>query len=192
MNEIWKDINGYNGLYQISNLGRVKSLNKSIIKKLQTNEKGYLKVTLANNKKRKTYFVHRLVALHFIPNINNLPQINHKNENKCDNRVENLEWCDNRYNCNYGVHNTKISQKLKRHPSLIKPILQLTPNGELIKKWGSSTDAAENLHIHKTCISECCNGKQKTAGGYVWGFMDDYTKIPFKVFQLDFYTKRVG
>lgn len=214
--EIWKDIKGYEGLYQVSNLGRVKSLErykktkyesfslfKEIIKKQQTNEKGYLKVTLANNKRRKTFFVHRLVAEAFLLNPNNLPQINHKDENKQNNLIwvnedgsidynkSNLEWCTNEYNCNYGSHKNNISHKLKRHPSICKRLIQLTPNDELVSWWSSASDASEQLNIHKSCISECCKGKQLTAGGFKWGYADNYEKIPFKVFDLEMYRKKV-
>lgn len=120
--EIWKDIIGYEGLYQVSSLGRVRSLDrydsnnhflKGRILKLSANGKGYLKVALNSNGKAKTYSVHRLVLQSFIPNPDNLPQVNHKDENKTNNNVDNLEWCDNSYNLNYGTRkirerNTKL------------------------------------------------------------------------------------
>lgn len=125
MQEIWKDIEGYEGLYQVSNLGRVKSLDKYInsgiknnsyvkrkekILKLKFNQ-GYYEVTLTHNHKRRFCKVHRLVAQAFIPNPNNFPQVNHKDENKLNNCVENIEWCDAKYNCNYGTRNSKIYNK---------------------------------------------------------------------------------
>ena len=122
MQEIWKDIVGYENLYQISNLGRVKSVEKYVnsclkynptIKRKekmlkQYNKSGYLQVALSKNGIKTYFLVHRLVAQAFIDNPNNFPQINHKNEIKNDNRVENLEWCDRKYNCNYGNRNSKI------------------------------------------------------------------------------------
>ena len=126
MEEIWKDIVGYEGLYQVSNFGRVKSLAKykngnggskfwrkeRILKPANTG-RGYLMVVLIKEKKRTTYILHRLVAQAFIPNPNNLPQINHKDENKTNNVVSNLEWCDNKYNSNYGTRNVRIIQTRK-------------------------------------------------------------------------------
>ena len=110
MEEIWKDIPEYEGLYQVSNLGNIKSLEKSKgwckIKektlKLRIDKDGYYRVILSKNSKPKMFLVHRLVAQAFIPNPNNLPEINHKNEIKTDNRVENLEWCTQLYNLHYG------------------------------------------------------------------------------------------
>lgn len=127
MEEIWKDIEGYEGLYQISNLGRVKSFGngsksrwygKERILSATNDSKGYKQIKLTNKKERKTFKVHRLVAQAFIPNPYNLPQINHKDEVKSNNRADNLEWCDNQYNCDYSkskrvicVETNKIYQK---------------------------------------------------------------------------------
>lgn len=114
--EIWKDIPGYEGLYKVSNLGNVKSLKrngiKGIILKGEKDEFDYKRVTLCKKNKTKKYKVHRLVAQAFIPNPNNLPQINHKDENSKNNNVENLEWCTAKYNSNYGNHNEKIRQRM--------------------------------------------------------------------------------
>lgn len=126
MEEFWKDIKGYEGFYQVSNLGRVKSLakyqkgnggsifwRKETILKPANSGRGYLMVVLIKNKKRKSYILHRLVADAFIPNPYNLPQVNHKDENKTNNVVSNLEWCDNKYNSNYGTRNIRIIQTRK-------------------------------------------------------------------------------
>lgn len=112
--ETWKDIKGYEGLYQVSNLGRVKSLNYNhtgnvkVISSRVCNS-GYLRVQLHKDGVRKKLLIHRLVAEAFIPNPLNLPEVNHKDEDKTDNRVENLEFCDRTYNINYGDRNTKSS-----------------------------------------------------------------------------------
>lgn len=117
--EEWKDIPDYEGKYQVSNMGRVKSLNYARRKQVKVlrpgieKTRGYLSVTLLKDGKQKTKPVHRLVAIAFIPNPNDLPQVNHKDENKLNNCVDNLEWCNAKYNCNYGHRNMKISQKLK-------------------------------------------------------------------------------
>ena len=108
MNEIWKDIVGYEGLYQVSNLGNVKRIN--FFKKERfvipcSKGSGYLYVSLSKNNKQKNFYIHRLVATAFIENPDNLPVINHKDENRSNNIVDNLEWCTQKYNCNYGLHN---------------------------------------------------------------------------------------
>lgn len=122
MKEIWKDIPNFEGLYQVSNLGNVKTLDKYVNSGIKNNSKvkrigkilkqynkgGYLQVSLRKNYKRYYFGIHRLVAMAFIPNPNNYPQVNHKDENKLNNCVENLEWCTAQYNCNYGNRNKKI------------------------------------------------------------------------------------
>lgn len=128
MEEIWKDIKGYENLYQVSNIGRVKSLERIIINSLgrkktvkerilkQTKHKaGYYRIGLDREGKRKNYLVHRLVAQAFIPNPYNLPECNHKDENPLNNCIENLEWCDHKYNINYGTRTERASEKMKGH-----------------------------------------------------------------------------
>ena len=119
----WKDIPGYEGLYQVSNLGEIKSLNyrntgKEKIIKPRKNKGGYLRVVLCKNGKQKDFLVHRLVAVAFIPNHNNYNQVNHKDENPSNNNVNNLEWCTSKYNSNYGNRNKKLSEshKGKKYP----------------------------------------------------------------------------
>ena len=123
--EIWKDIPNYEGLYQVSNIGNVRTLDKYVNSSIKNNDKvkrksqilkqynkrGYLQVTLTVNNKRHYFGVHRLVAQAFIPNPNNFPQVNHKDENPLNNNVKNLEWCTAKYNCNYGSRNSKIPNK---------------------------------------------------------------------------------
>lgn len=126
--EIWKDIEGYEGLYQVSNYGRVKRMfikgaKKETILKLAKNKTGYIRVCLSKNSKKSNKHIHRLVAEAFIPNPNNLPQINHKDENPNNNYVDNLEWCNGKYNTNYGTRNKRISTKLSKR---IKPINKIT------------------------------------------------------------------
>ena len=116
--EEWRDIEGYSGLYQVSNLGRVKSLNyrrtgkEGILKEAKRRD-GYLDLCLCKNKKNKQYLTHRLVAMAFIENPNNYPMVNHKNEIKTDNRASNLEYCDALYNANYGTRNERMANSLK-------------------------------------------------------------------------------
>lgn len=172
--EIWKDIEGYEGLYQVSSEGRVKSLKfgkEKILKNIK-DSKGYLKVQL-HKEGRKTFKVHRLVATAFIPNSNNLPEVNHKNENPTDNRVDNLEWCNRTYNINYGTRNNKTSKALSI------PILQFTKNGKFIRKWDSMIEVEKDLGFYHGHISKCCKCKYKTAYGFAWM----YAKVG--VFEID-------
>lgn len=126
MKEIWKDIPKFENYYQVSNLGRIKSKTRKVNVRIKNNNHrtvkrqlitpaktrdGYLKVSLSKDHKRYYFRVHRLVAQVFIPNPDNLPQINHIDENKENNRVDNLEWCDAKYNCNYGGRNSKIHNR---------------------------------------------------------------------------------
>lgn len=171
MEEIFRDVKGYEGLYQISNLGNIKSLQKSrrLNKKERLltpykNKNGYLWVVLSKDKKLKRYSIHRLVASAFIDNPNNYPQVNHKDENKSNNRVSNLEWCDCKYNNGYGTKKERLS-KIKS-----KPILQYSKQGDFIKRWNNTLEIERELNIYHNLISKCCKGQFKNAGGYVWKY----------------------
>ena len=190
--EQWRDIRGYEGLYQVSNFGRVRSLDVLVDTKWGNHfiKKGralkpslrrrYLGVTLTKDKRTKTFSVHRLVATAFIPNPNNLPQINHKDENPLNNFVyimpdgnvdesrSNLEWCTSTYNLNYGTRGYKIGKRNKH--LLSKKILQFTLNKTFIKTWESASDIQRDLGFSQSNVSKCCRGKIKTAYGYVWRF----------------------
>lgn len=169
--EHWKDIEGYEGLYQISDLGRVKSLKygRETLLNPYRNNKGYLGVSLHKDKIRKTPKVHRLVAQAFLPNPENLLEINHIDEDKTNNRVDNLEWCDRKYNVNYGKRTEKCSKRVQ----------QFTIDGHLVAEWKSIHDAARNNGFNFSHISECCNGGFWCNGkwinnyvykGYKWKF----------------------
>ena len=171
MQEIWKDIKGYDGKYQISNYGRVKSLlrYKKILKPiLQT--KGYFYVSLC--KPNKNFTIHRLVAEEFIPNPENLPCVNHKDENKHNNHVDNLEWCTYEYNNNYGTCRERIRKSLLNHPNKSKKVYQYTLDGKFVKEWESTKECGRN-GFDQSNISSCCRGERKTHRGYRWS----YTKI---------------
>lgn len=170
-NEVWKDVVGYEGLYQVSNLGRVKSLwfGKERILKLGRNIFGYLTVGLHKNEQQKTCKVHRLVAQAFIPNPNVLPEVNHKDENKTNNSIENLEWCDTKYNSNYGTRNQRISEKCT-NGKCSKPVLQYTLDGKFVKEWKSTRDIKRNLGYDQSHISKCCNGKIKSSYSFIWKY----------------------
>lgn len=158
--EEWKDIKGYEGAYQVSNLGRVRNTVK--ILSLCTDNQGYLKLNLYSNGKRKTVRVHRLVAEAFIDNTNNHKYINHKDENKLNNKAENLEWCSAKYNCNYGSRTSRIKDKLN-----VK-IIQFSKDRKEIRRWNSIKEATCALKIRN--ISQACQGKRKQAGGYLWQY----------------------
>jgi hypothetical protein len=158
---MWKDIANYEGLYKVNNIGEVYSIrtNKFIKPTIRNN---YLAVGLWKNGKVKMKSIHRLVAETFIPNIYNLPEVNHINEDKTDNRVENLEWCTRKYNTNYGTRNKKISSYLS------KPVAQYDLNGTLVKKYNSIKEAAKALGKCDYSIRACLYGKYKTGYNYVW------------------------
>lgn len=170
MVEVWKDIEGYEGLYQVSSLGRVKSLRfgKERILKAGKDKGGYLMVNLCKNSKTKMYKVHRLVAQAFIPNPDGLQCINHKDENKTNNCVDNLEWCTYLYNNNYGTRNFKSASN--RSISII----QLTLNNEFVRCYRSSMDAERRTGFHQEHIISCCKGDYKTAYNYKWLYATDY------------------
>lgn len=184
-NEIWEDIDNYVGFYQVSNLGRVRSIDRIVkhwkygvclrkgkILKQLTNTFNYKFVILYKDGKTKHHRVNRLVAQAFIPNPENLPQVNHKDENKSNNRVENLEYCDAKYNANYGTRNERSSYNRINHPLKSKQVLQYTFDGDFVSEYPSMQEAQRQTGINQGCISACCNGKQKTAGGYKWAFKD--------------------
>ena len=164
--EVWKDVVGYEGLYQVSNLGRVKSLKygKERILKSANIGRGYLKVNLWRNREQKQYLVHRLVGQSFIPNPNNLPEINHRDEDKTNNKVVNLEWCSSKYNANFGTRNQRQAEKCS------KTVFQYTKTGEFVKKWKSTHDVERNLGYDQGHISACCLGKYKSAYGFIWKY----------------------
>lgn len=168
--EEWRNIEGYSD-YMVSNLGRVKSLkyNKEKILKPATHTKGYLCVALCKNSKMQTFKVHRLVAQAFIPNTDNLPQVNHINEDKSDNRVDNLEWCDASYNINYGTGIQRRSTT-NTNGKRAKTVYQYTIDGEFVAEYPSVNEIERQLGYRIGNIWSCCNGRYKSAYGYKWSY----------------------
>lgn len=174
--EEWRMIPGYEGLYMVSNKGRVKSLNymgkgKTVILKLNDCV-GYKDVVLSKDGIRKHFKVHRLVAMAFIPNPNNLPQVNHKDENPLNNCVDNLEWCTQEYNNNYGTRKDRCRKKMLI-TSESKQIAQYTLDGRLVKIWDSMRDIERELGYSSGHICRCCKGQRKTAYGFIWTYAGD-------------------
>lgn len=190
MLEIWRNIVGFDGLYQVSNLGRVKSLKnrhgKVQLLKAKIKKNGYCEVALFKNGKYKFCLVHRLVAIHFIPNPNNYPEINHKDENPLNNCVDNLEWCSRQYNINYGSRNAKVSEKAKQYKHTLgkhwssnhcgaknhnsKPVEQYDLNGNFINRFDCIADAEKHLGFkpYTTHIGGACNGRLNQSCGFKW------------------------
>lgn len=165
--EYWKDIPNYEGLYQASTHGNIRSLNYKGSKvpkvlALRRDKHGYLDLLLCKKGIHKREKVHRLVAKTFIPNPDNYPQINHKDENPANNFVSNLEWCDSKYNINYGNRAAKFSETRGCK------IIQCDLNGAPICEWRSIRYAAKCLNLHDSNIHDVIIGKQQTCGGYIW------------------------
>ena len=179
--EYWKPVVGYEGLYMVSNCGRVKSFDRWVkgrngsvrfikgrILKPTTNLYGYLFVKLCKDGKVKPFTVHRLVAEAFLPNPDNLPCVNHKDENKQNNNVSNLEWCSAQYNNTYGTRIERVAEKTT-NGKLSKPVLQYTLNGEFVREWESIAECDRNGY-NQGNVYACCQGKQKTHKGYIWKY----------------------
>jgi hypothetical protein len=186
MTEIWRtaiyDGIVYEGLYKVSNLGRILSLNyrntgRAELMKPIDNGKGYFQVCLRKNRETKKCKVHRLVAFTFLDNPENKPEVNHIDEDKTNNFVflnedgsvdkekSNLEWNTPKENSNHGTRNERISKaKTKR-------VLQLSLTGELIREWDSIAECERNGFNH-SLVSECCNRKRKTHKGFIFQFKD--------------------
>lgn len=174
MDEIWKDIKDYKGLYQVSNLGRVRSLEKNNnnpsyrtirILKQHNDGKGYCIVSLHKNKKQKSFRIHRLVAEAFISNHSNYRCVNHKDENKLNNNVDNLEWCTYKYNVNYG---TGLKRRSENNS---KKVGRYSLDGKLLEIYLNATQAQIKDGFNHSHISECCVGYAKTHKGFIWKYI---------------------
>ena len=194
--EEWMDIEGYEGLYQVSNEGRIKSLHREIIykdgRKKVLEERilhnflsdlGYYHVMLSKDGVPKRYKVHRLVAKAFIPNPMNLPIINHKDECKTNNVVENLEWCDQNYNIHYGTMIDRGKEKQLNRSDLSKEVEQYNLDGDLVETFKSASEIERKYPQFKTAsVARCCRGGQILNGkwqtitsykGYMWKYKNE-------------------
>ena len=185
MEEIWKDIEGYEGLYQVSNFGNVKSMNyrnlgyeKNLVPKVSN--KGRLWVELAKNGEKKPLQISRLVAKAFVDNPNNYPVVNHLDENPMNNNVENLEWCTLSHNVRFslGKHPERIRKSIqnraKKNPHggcrMKMRINQYDIDGKYIRTWENSVTIFRETGMSDWSISECCRGNRKTAYGFRWQY----------------------
>lgn len=183
MEEYWKDIKGYEGYYKISSFGRLMTVDRYVENKnprlygrnrhiktrilnLNPNKQGYIQVILSKDKKKKCFLVHRLVALEFLINNNNYPCVNHIDENKTNNNVLNLEWCNYEYNNNFG----KLEKKTKKTRNT--NIYQLSKDGKLIKIWNSIDEISSETDNKKHGILRCCNGGRKTYRKFIWRYYE--------------------
>ena len=170
MKEVWKPVPGYEGLYEVSNYGRVKSLcagrwRKEMIRRLVADKDGYMTVCLKKDGTVKNLKVHRMVAFAFIPNPQQFPEINHRNELRYDNRVENLEWCSSQYNQTYKG----------KHLRCCKPVYQMDMDGNIIKTYKSINDAAAAVNVTPSHLSTVLSKRRKrnvTAGGFRWSYVE--------------------
>ena len=191
MIEEWRDVKGFEGYYQVSNTGKVKSIGRYVkrngrpvfrkgrILKPGVDGCGYFEVCLSKNGVHKTTHIHRLAAEAFLPNPNNLPCVNHKDEDKKNNFVcvndngfvdpskSNLEWCTQEYNINFGTARKRAAEKKS------KPIIQYDKNGNFINEWVSARLVERELGIRNQNICKCLKGKLKSAGNYVWRYYEE-------------------
>lgn len=164
MKEIWKDIEGYEGLYQVSNLGRVKRVNTNRILKGNTDSPGYLQVGLCKKGIRHANRIHRLVAHAFIPNPENKLELNHIDEDKTNNRVDNLEWSTRKENINYGTRNEKVSKTMSI------PVIAINIKTGEVREFSSGAECARRLSLNAAGISSVLKGRYKQTGGYTFKY----------------------
>ena len=183
MEEVWKDIKGFENIFQISNYGRLKSLSRLVkikggkyrlkkekIIKPSIGTCGYYQYPLRYNNVSKTILIHIEVAKAFVPNDNKLSEVNHKDENKLNNFFENLEWCTRSYNNNYKNRKKReIETQINTHPSR-KEVQQIDKEGNVIATFQSERDAERVTGICHNNICDCLKGRRKSAGGYFWKY----------------------
>lgn len=173
--EIWKPVKGFEGLYEVSNLGRVRTFHpkeNNIILKPYITPNGYEQICLYSGKARKKMYVHRVVAMEFVENPENLPQVNHKDENKQNNAAANLEWVSSAQNLQYGSRLLKQKETFKKNGKLLKSVDCYSLNGDLLHTFNSCKEAAEATGANASAITQCCKGNPRcrTSGGYVWKY----------------------
>lgn len=197
--EVWKPVRNYEGLYEVSNMGRVKSLNyrhtgKERILKTRKNRSGYVTVNLYQEGKMKTCTIHKLVGQEFLENPMGYTELNHLDEDKENNRADNLEFCSRSYNINHGTRNKRVAEKVSEklrgrkqteehikkraekmtnNPKLSKPVICINKVSGLIVEFPSLCEASRQTGISLSHIWECCKGRRKSAGGHIFFYADD-------------------
>ena len=181
-NEIWKPIIGYEGLYEASSIGRIRSIGKragkhgDVIILKQHNIKGYLRITLHKNKEKKCFLSHRIIYEAFYGSLpkfehkgkghcDEMWDINHKDENKSNNRIDNLELITKTQNIRYGTRSKRQAKKLA------KPVYQYTLDSEFVKYWEGGAAECARYGFNKCCVGECCRGAQEYHKGFLWSFV---------------------
>lgn len=184
--EVWKDIEGYNGKFQISNLGRVKNTETGRLMKTYRNNNGYQRTSFNYKGKIKHYYIHRLIAKAFIPNPENKPHINHINTIRDDNRVwvnedgsinyekTNLEWVTRKENSNNPLTRKHLSEAIKNKAKISKAVLVISDTKEIIGYYKSASILAKEKNVGRSCISKICLGKRSKKGYQQYMYVDDY------------------
>ena len=174
-NEEWRDVVGYEGRYQVSSMGRVKSLErkdclgrtvKERVLKPCDNGRGYLYISLSDGTgENKRHYIHRLVGEAFVPNPLEKEDVNHKDENPSNNHASNLEWLTHKENLNYGMRNERVAKANS------KPVAQYTKDGAFIKVWASAAEVKRQLGFNHSNIIQVAKGNRKTACGFIWKYV---------------------
>lgn len=196
--EVWKDIPDYEGWYQVSNYGRIKSVDRLVQERRRDGKQkvkhckacvikgsiygNYLVCHLKKKGTSKAVKFHRIVCSVFHENPLNLPEVNHKNEIKTDNRADNLEWCSRKYNATYGTAISRIVSQTRNHPSLSKKVYQFSMDGKPIASYPSVKEAMRATGIKDVNIrSVCDNGKSSSAGGFIWSYLNSHKDVIRKI-----------
>lgn len=197
--EEWRPVKGYEGLYEVSSFGRVRSVDRNVryvngnihhrkgkFLSQYIRPDGYVQIEISKDNNKRQVTAHRLVAEAFIPNPDNLPQVNHRNEDKTANYPDNMEWCNSKYNNNFGTKPQRISKKLsgRNHTNVsilkmretkrskMKPVLQYTLDGEFVAEYESQRAAQRQTGTNESHIGRCCRGECNYAGGFIWRYKD--------------------
>lgn len=171
MKKEWRSIPGYEDLYLISNYGDVVGLKRGI-QNPSIDSYGYYRTALCKNAQMKSFYVHRLVALAFIPNTDNKSTVNHIDEDKTNNYVGNLEWATTEEQNLHGTRLERAAESMRTNGKRYRAVDQLSPDGKLIKRWPGIIVAVRALGVQKASINKCCRGIQKHAAGFIWRYSD--------------------